>query len=54
MTAYDAVRTTTLVPPRVTPPFASLKRRKIRFVPGSKGTVPVPVMKMPKVGVRPG
>src|SRR5262245_17792546 len=31
----------------------SLKRTEIRFVPGSKGTVPVAVAKMPKVGVAP-
>lgn len=44
------VRTATLVAPRTTP-SALAKRTKIRFVAGSKGTVPLAVMKMPKVGV---
>src|SRR5439155_15059258 len=44
------VRTATLVAPRITPP-ESLKRTKIRFPAGSKGTLPVPVMKIAKVGV---
>jgi hypothetical protein len=40
----------TLVEPRVTPP-PSLKRTKIRFAAGSKGTLPLPWTKIPKVGV---
>src|SRR4029077_2304441 len=44
------VLTATLVAPRVTPP-ASLKRTKTRLLVGSKGTVPAPVTKMPKLGV---
>jgi hypothetical protein len=47
---YGAVRTATLVDPRVTRP-ASLKRTNTRLLAGSKGTVPVPATKIPKVGV---
>ena len=46
------VRTATLVAPRVAP-AASPKRTNTRLVAGSKGTVAVPVMKMPNVGVSP-
>ena len=44
------VRTATLVEPRVTSP-PSLNRTKIRFAAGSKGTLPLPWTKIPKVGV---
>ena len=44
------MRTATLVVPRIAPP-ASLKRTKMRFVPGKNGTFPVPATKIPKVAV---
>ena len=44
------VLTATLVKPRVTPPL-SLKRAKIRFAAASKATLPVPLAKIPNVGV---
>ena len=48
-TSY-CVLTATLVEPRVTLP-PSLNRTKIRFAAGSKGTLPLPCTKIPKVGV---
>jgi hypothetical protein len=47
---FHYVRTATLVEPRVTFP-PSLNRTKIRFVAGSKGTVPLPCTKTANVGV---
>lgn len=44
------VRTATLVAPRTTPPL-SVKRTKIRWMAGSNGIGPLPVTKIPKVGV---
>jgi hypothetical protein len=44
------VRTATPVDPRVTAP-ESLNRTKIRFAAGSKGTLPLPCTKIPKVGI---
>ena len=47
---HYCVLTATLVEPRVMAP-ESLKRTKILFVAGSKGTLPPPATKIPNVGV---